>query len=114
MLWRALALRLTPNVTAKRYRRSIAITWKRPDGKWIFHAGLWSQWGTMPPPGCSWKPWPHWQLHRNLESTFAELYWPRVGQVHATRLHRTSYLFNRHGEAVSLRDTWIARGKVQP
>ncbi|QKY78509.1 hypothetical protein SEA_ZITCH_64 [Gordonia Phage Zitch] len=91
--------------------RGISVWWKRPDGKWHFRIDRWSPHGAMPPPGCSWKPWPHRQLHRDLEQTFIEIYWPTVGSIHATRFYNTSYVFDYRGDPMSLRDRWVKRAE---
>ncbi|QNJ56393.1 hypothetical protein KNV19_gp79 [Gordonia phage Portcullis] len=92
MLRRALIGRFTPNLRLRHGKWGITLEWKRPHTTWRFGLGRWMQHGTMPPPGCSWKPWPHHQIVRAVDHTFTELYWPRVGNVTVFRSHRTSYL----------------------
>ncbi|QLF84121.1 hypothetical protein KNV15_gp75 [Gordonia phage Jambalaya] len=117
MLWRALALRLTPNLKLRRTSRNswnVLLEWKRPHGTRRVGVYRWgSPHGTMPPPGFSWKPWPHLHRSRGLEVEHVELYWPGLGGVAASVYHHTSLLFDYRGREVPLRDSWLAHTQPQ-
>ncbi|QAX92886.1 hypothetical protein KNU39_gp76 [Gordonia phage Mutzi] len=117
MLWRALALRLTPNLKLRRTSRpswNVLLEWKRPHSTRRLGAYRWgSPHGTMPPPGFSWKPWPHLHRSRSLEISHAELYWPGIGGVSVSESHHISLLFDHRGREVALRDSWLAHTHPQ-
>ncbi|QPO17139.1 hypothetical protein SEA_LILBEANIE_61 [Gordonia phage Lilbeanie] len=84
-------------------------TRKLKHGKLRIGAYRWNPHGTMPPPGLSWKPWPHRNIQRSLDVDYFEVYWPGLGGVSVSVFHHTSYV--EPGATYLVRDSWIAKIK---
>ncbi|QDH85210.1 hypothetical protein SEA_NUBI_77 [Gordonia phage Nubi] len=115
MLWRALALRLTPNLKLTHGKAGFTILWKRPHHTVCLTGYRWGQPLRTPPhPSVAHlpqTPWPHLRLERDLENDFAEIYWPGLGGIAASTYHHTSFLLDGRGNRVWLRDTWLRQGR---